>query len=189
MSVEKCTVYHEKQRWQMCALHALNNVFQDGKAFQKQNLDEICQSLAPSSRPNPHKSMLGLGNYDINVIMAALQRKDCEAVWWDKRRNPNELNLRNIIGFIVNTTSPIKVGYVNLPIKPKHWIALRQIDNVYYNLDSKLSKPVEIGNSDAFLDYLKEGVNLKTWQLILVVSQNVAEDRTWLISKDVATQS
>lgn len=30
--------------------------------------------------------MLGLGNYDINVIMAALQKKGCEAVWFDKRK-------------------------------------------------------------------------------------------------------
>ena len=43
-------------------------------------------SLSPGSVLNPHKSMLGLGNYDVNVIMAALQHKECEAVWWDKRR-------------------------------------------------------------------------------------------------------
>lgn len=35
---------------------------------------------------NPHKSSLGLGNYDINVIMKALQTKGLEAVWFDKRR-------------------------------------------------------------------------------------------------------
>lgn len=35
---------------------------------------------------NPHKSLLGLGNYDINVIMAALQLRGREAVWFDKRR-------------------------------------------------------------------------------------------------------
>jgi len=30
--------------------------------------------------------MLGNGNYDVNVIMAALQTRGFEAVWWDKRR-------------------------------------------------------------------------------------------------------
>jgi hypothetical protein len=30
--------------------------------------------------------MLGNGNYDVNVIMAALQIRGYEAVWWDKRR-------------------------------------------------------------------------------------------------------
>ncbi|XP_033122159.1 josephin-2-like [Anneissia japonica] len=184
MSLDQHKVYHEKQRWEMCALHALNNIFQDGKAFNKQKLDEICQRLAPSTRPNPHKSMLGLGNYDVNVIMAALQLKECEAVWWDKRRNPSELNLPNIIGFIVNTTSPIQFGYVDLPFKRKHWIALRQVDNTYYNLDSKLSKPVVIGSPEELLDYLKNGMNLKSWELLLVVSQQVSETRTWLKSSD-----
>ena len=30
--------------------------------------------------------MFGLGNYDINVIMAALQKKNYETVWFDKRK-------------------------------------------------------------------------------------------------------
>ena len=36
-------VYHEKQRRELCALHALNNVLQDANAFTKEVLDEICQ--------------------------------------------------------------------------------------------------------------------------------------------------
>ena len=35
-------VYHERQRFELCALHALNNVFQDPMAFTKEQLDEIC---------------------------------------------------------------------------------------------------------------------------------------------------
>ena len=30
--------------------------------------------------------MLGLGNYDVNVMMAALQSRHYETVWFDKRR-------------------------------------------------------------------------------------------------------
>ena len=36
-------IYHEKQRRELCALHALNNVFQDGTAFSRDTLQEICQ--------------------------------------------------------------------------------------------------------------------------------------------------
>lgn len=44
--------------------------------------------LSPSTMVTPHKkSMLGNGNYDVNVIMAALQTRGFEAVWWDKRRS------------------------------------------------------------------------------------------------------
>lgn len=42
--------------------------------------------LAPQCVVNPHRSVLGTGNYDVNVIMAALQSRDLAAVWWDKRR-------------------------------------------------------------------------------------------------------
>jgi josephin len=34
-------VYHEKQVKELCALHALNNLFQN-KCFTKQILDELC---------------------------------------------------------------------------------------------------------------------------------------------------
>lgn len=36
-------IYHEKQRRELCALHALNNVFQDGTAFSRDTLQEIYQ--------------------------------------------------------------------------------------------------------------------------------------------------
>lgn len=35
-------IYHEKQVKELCALHALNNLFQDKNAFNKQMLDNIC---------------------------------------------------------------------------------------------------------------------------------------------------
>lgn len=44
-------------------------------------------SLAPQCVVNPHRSVLGTGNYDVNVIMAALQSRELAAVWWDKRRS------------------------------------------------------------------------------------------------------
>lgn len=79
-------IYHEKQVRELCALHALNNLFQSKDAFTKADLDCICNSLSPDHWINPHKSVLGLGNYDINVIMKALQSRGCEAIWFDKRK-------------------------------------------------------------------------------------------------------
>lgn len=54
--------------------------------FTKSELDEICQQLSPDEWINPHKSMLGLGQYDVNVIMSALQLRGYEAIWFDKRK-------------------------------------------------------------------------------------------------------
>ncbi|KAL0179603.1 hypothetical protein M9458_025045, partial [Cirrhinus mrigala] len=74
-------IYHEKQHRELCALHALNNVFQDGAAFSRDALQDIYQRLSPSTLVTPHKkNMLGNGNYDVNVIMAALQTRGFEAV-------------------------------------------------------------------------------------------------------------
>ena len=70
---------------ELCALHALNNLFQS-KKYEKKELDAICETLAPNSWINPHKSVLGLGNYDINVILIALQSKGFEGIWFDKRK-------------------------------------------------------------------------------------------------------
>ena len=42
--------------------------------------------LSPASFINPHRNMFGLGNYDVNVIMAALQKKGYETIWFDKRK-------------------------------------------------------------------------------------------------------
>ncbi|XP_037744549.1 josephin-2 isoform X1 [Chelonia mydas] len=78
-------LYHERQRRELCAVHALNNVLQQ-RRFTQEAADEICKSLAPDARLNPHRSVLGTGNYDVNVIMAALQSLDFAAIWWDKRR-------------------------------------------------------------------------------------------------------
>ena len=79
-------MYHERQSRQLCALHVLNNLFQARDAFTKPELDAICAELAPDAWVNPHKSMLGLGNYDVNVVMTALQNKGYETKWFDKRR-------------------------------------------------------------------------------------------------------
>lgn len=80
-------IYHERQSKQLCALHALNNLFQDPQAFKKHDLDEICKELAPSARIfNPHRSSLGLGCYDVNVIIAALSKRNLDVIWFDKRK-------------------------------------------------------------------------------------------------------
>ncbi|CAF97909.1 unnamed protein product [Tetraodon nigroviridis] len=92
-------VFHEKQRLELCAIHALNNVLQE-RVFTKETADDICKRLAPQCVVNPHRSVLGTGNYDVNVIMAALQSRDLAAVWWDKRRTVHSLCVSKVQGFI-----------------------------------------------------------------------------------------
>ncbi|XP_014233181.1 josephin-2 [Trichogramma pretiosum] len=174
------SIYHERQVKELCALHALNNLFQE-RGYSKQELDQICYSLSPDVWINPHKSLLGLGNYDINVIMAALHKKGCEAVWFDKRRDPKCLHLENIQGFILNIPTDYKLGFVLLPLKRRHWVALKKIQGAFYNLDSKLDSPQLIGKDSDLLAYLKEQIDSKEKELFLVVSQEVDSKQGWLI--------
>ena len=89
-------IYHEKQSRELCALHALNNLFQSETAFTVTELNNICYTLSPDTWVNPHKSSIGLGNYDVNVITAALNGKDHDLVWFDKRKDPRTIKLENI---------------------------------------------------------------------------------------------
>ncbi|XP_396099.3 josephin-2 isoform X2 [Apis mellifera] len=175
------SIYHERQVKELCALHALNNLFQE-RRFSKQELDQICYSLSPDVWINPHKSLLGLGNYDINVIMAALQRRGHEAVWFDKRRDPKCLCLDNIEGFILNVPTEYKLGFVLLPLKRRHWIALKKIHGAFYNLDSKLDSPQLIGKENDLLRYLKDQIDSKEKELFLVVSKEIDNNQGWLIN-------
>lgn len=175
------SIYHERQVNELCALHALNNLFQM-KGFSKQELDQICYSLSPDVWINPHKSLLGLGNYDINVIMAALQRKGREAVWFDKRRDLECLSLDNIEGFILNVPAEYKLGFILLPLKRRHWIALKKIHGAFYNLDSKLDSPQLIGKESDLLVFLKDQIDSKEKELFLVVSKEVDSSQGWLIN-------
>lgn len=172
-------VYHERQVREMCALHALNNLFQDKNAFSKKDLDEICLNLSPESFINPHRSVLGLGNYDVNVLMAAVQLKNCETIWFDKRKNLKCLNPQNIFGFILNTPSSYKWGFLHLPFRRKHWISLRKIGNVYYNLDSKLDSPEVIGDDKLLLNYLQNELEDGDKELLLVVNKDVIISGDW----------
>ncbi|KAJ8941227.1 hypothetical protein NQ318_015659 [Aromia moschata] len=172
-------IYHEKQVRELCALHALNNLFQSD-AFTKSDLDIICHSLSPDHWINPHKSVLGLGNYDINVIMKALQAKGYETIWFDKRKDPSCLNLQNIDGYILNVPTDYKISFITLPLRRRHWITIRQINGLFYNLDSKLDFPQVIGMERGLLNYLREELDCKDKELFLVVTNDVEKNQSWL---------
>ncbi|EDW72092.1 uncharacterized protein Dwil_GK10623 [Drosophila willistoni] len=179
-------IYHEKQTRQLCALHALNNLFQGAESFSKAELDDICSNLSPDTWVNPHRSVLGLGNYDINVIMTALALRNYQAVWFDKRKDPDCIDMDAIVGFILNIPSDYRFGVVTLPLRRRHWIAVRRIGTVYYNLDSKLRQPELVGNESDLVRFLREQLSQPEQQreLFLVVNQasngNETTSQSWL---------
>lgn len=60
-------------------------------------------------------------------------------------REPGYLNLKNISGFILNVPSDYKISFITLPLRRRHWITIRELNGLYYNLDSKLDSPQIIG--------------------------------------------
>uniref|UniRef100_A0A3B3VKS7 Josephin-2 n=1 Tax=Poecilia latipinna TaxID=48699 RepID=A0A3B3VKS7_9TELE len=160
-------VFHEKQRLELCAIHALNNVLQERVHFT------LCVV-------NPHRSVLGTGNYDVNVIMAALQSRDLAAVWWDKRRTVQSLCMSKVQGFILNVPSRVSLGIVSLPLRRRHWLAVRQVNGQYYNLDSKLKGPACIGGEAELRAFLSEQLSQEVAEMLLVVRRDVEEDGSWL---------
>lgn len=123
--------------------------------------------------------MLGNGNYDVNVIMAALQTRGFEAVWWDKRRDVGSIALPNVTGFILNVPSNLRWGPLRLPLKRQHWIGVREVGGVYYNLDSKLRSPHAIGTADELRKFLRHQLRGKNCELLLVVPEEVEVHQTW----------
>ncbi|XP_018019263.1 josephin-1 [Hyalella azteca] len=185
-SVEK--IYHEKQVKKLCALHSLNNLFQDASAFSKDELDKICEKLSPDHWINPHKSVLGTGNYDINVIIAALEAKGCAIVWFDKRKDPGIIVLELVMGFILNIPSEYRVGPVQLPLRRKHWVAVKKVNNLFYNLDSKLDAPVCIGQANDLLDWLRVQLSSPEKELFIVAPQDVEKNKSWCLEVGAAAQ-
>ncbi|NXG71720.1 JOS2 protein, partial [Baryphthengus martii] len=136
--------------------------------------------LAPTARLNPHRSLLGTGNYDVNVIMAALHSLGLAALWWDKRRSLERLALDRIVGFILNVPSPLSLGFLALPLRRHHWLAVRQHRGTYYNLDSKLPAPVAIGGAAELRAFLRDFLSRGLCEVFLVVSRAVEEAGDWL---------
>jgi hypothetical protein len=82
-------VYFERQSLSRCAVHTLNNLLQY-RAFTPAALDALCRELTPNAFINPHKSLWGVGNYDVNVIMRALQTKGFTVNWFDRRKRQTD---------------------------------------------------------------------------------------------------
>lgn len=145
--------YHERQRWAYCGIHAVNNLLQTNK-YDKTDFDQVCQELAPDARMNnPHKSMLGVGNYDANVLMVFLEQKlGFQVKWQDCRKD--EINLEDADdAIVVNVPSTSLWGKVT---KGRHWLTLLRKGDSWINLDSELKEPQVIGDVEACIKLLNE---------------------------------
>jgi len=144
-------LYHEKQRHQLCLLHALNNLFQR-EEYKKCELDEICETFDQSVWFNIHRSMLGLGNYDVNILFRALECRGLQGVWFDKRLSAKEINHDAVHSYVFNV--PSDFYFIPFLRNGRHWFAVKKFGTQFYNLDSKLPEPVPINDFTLFTNEL-----------------------------------
>ncbi|CAA7038063.1 unnamed protein product [Microthlaspi erraticum] len=139
MAGSESQIYHERQRLQFCLLHCLNNLFQEKDAFTRESLNSIAEKLVADD-PNketwtplffllkPHHNTL-TGNYDVNVMIAALEGKGKSVGWHDKRNGASSIDLDSdtLMGIVLNI--PVK-RYGGL-WRGRHWVVMRKIDGVW----------------------------------------------------------
>ncbi|KAJ2598031.1 Josephin-2 [Coemansia sp. RSA 1285] len=191
MKLRDSPIYHERQSFWLCAKHSLNNVLQQEACTQAdlERIAKVLHDLHPEEtgwlKFNAHKNFLGFGDYDVNVMTAALNENECDLKWHDNRTNIEEADLSSSVGLIVH-------------IQPEwffrrgHWFAIRYLDQVvttpvvpktfvgqpraarseaereerdyeaktfepgFWNLDSKSPHPEYIGDRDSLNIFLHD---------------------------------
>jgi hypothetical protein len=166
-------IYHEKQILGRCALHCVNNIFQE-KLLTYDMMIDITNELYIDDRNigvfsifNPYKSIIPyVGYFDINVIMKALSIKKYSIS--DHIVNVIDLNNYNfdcedIIGIIINNNDK----YLKL-ISTNHWFGIIKYNNEYYNVDSKINYPFKFININVdLLSFLR--ISIKKQSQIFVI--------------------
>lgn len=144
-----------------CGLHALNNLL-GGDLFSKQHLDAICAALKEEAEltGNSMKHFLG-GDYDVSVLIRALQDIKVTCNWLDNRRqfrsfHSEDRPLRQQLkGYLVNTelkSSSAQAFFKDLlKFSGRHWVAVRLCGERYFLLDSKREKPILLGKIEDFV--------------------------------------
>eukprot|EP00761_Pharyngomonas_kirbyi_P004088 gb/GECH01004092.1/.p1 GENE.gb/GECH01004092.1/~~gb/GECH01004092.1/.p1 ORF type:complete len:217 (+),score=38.30 gb/GECH01004092.1/:1-651(+) len=190
-SPKNIPIYHEKQRLYYCGIHCLNNLFQSN-VFSKRYLDHIAEDLwrsnpyseARSTKSmwtsvfsnlfnfNPHKSALGMGMYDENVVLVALKEMNAEGIRFDRRKpvTKESLELDRVFGFIVNIAP-------KRSLSGRHWYSIRYINGKWYNLDSSLSNPIPLSSDSNdedlsnLLEFMQQEVTKYDAEIIKVFRQ------------------
>ncbi|KAG8388868.1 hypothetical protein BUALT_Bualt02G0169800 [Buddleja alternifolia] len=182
MESDKKLIYHERQRLQFCLLHSLNNLFQEKDAFTRANLNDIAGKLDLED-PNkstwtplsvifrPHHNTF-TGNYDINVLIAAVEERGKRVIWHDRRCGASLIDLDGLVDKLFGIVVNVPVRRYGGLWKGRHWIALRRVEGVWYNLDSDLSAPYPFRNTEEVTIFL-DSVISSAGEVLLVM--NVGE--------------
>jgi josephin len=178
MNNEEKKLYHERQRLQLCALHALNCLFQKAQ-FTKQILDEIVHEYDKSLCWNEY-STLFTGNYDLRIILDALKRHNYTLRAIDINEPFEKFDFKDSFGLLLNI--PLERSFLDrLPLirsltkLGRHWLTIKSIDEEqYFNFDSKFPEPKLIGNQNNLIEYLNSLKRAETY-IYIVIHESMIE--------------
>lgn len=124
-----------------CGLHSLNNLFQIPKLFTHQNLDSIAREYDKRLLFNDYVDLV-IGNYDLRVLIEAIHRVGFQV---------RQINVYN--DYLPSLPWDSYFGLL-INLNRRHWFTIKNLNGIYYNLDSTLRKPKEIGQKPDMISYL-----------------------------------
>lgn len=117
----------------------------------------------------PHHNAL-TGNYDINVLIAALEERGKGVVWHDRRYGASSIDLNapeeTLMGIVLNVPVKRIFGFW----KSRHWVALRKVDGIWYNLDSDFASPEPFKDTNEVWVYL-DSIIAHGGEVLLVMNE------------------
>ena len=148
-----------------CAQHTINGLLQE-PAFDAAALTEIALNLDSGGKLSLAHRWPVLGNYDINVLVLALQQRGYEVRWWDRRLSAEQLRSATesdtFLGLICNERRAI-LGF----IPTRHWLAVRRVEGVWHDLDSRLRAPAAL-TPEALFERLQRHMGDEDGQVLVV---------------------
>lgn len=155
------------------------SIIQEKDAFTRANLDAIAGKLVLED-PNktawtplsvifkPHHNAF-TGNYDINVLIAAVEERGKSVVWHDRRCGSSSIDLGvaedKLFGIVLNVQVRRYAGLW----RSRHWIALKRVEGVWYNLDSDFSNPYSFNDTEELRGFL-DGVLSAGGEILLITN-------------------
>lgn len=156
------SVYHEKQsRWR-CGIHAVNAILK-GPVYAPSDFDTIADSLLVQPRwpwSHPHRSVFGMGEYDVNVLLVALEKRNIVGSWMRDRNLSTILSKLgdDVCGFLVNVESKHWARkFVDHFASPaRHWVAVVKYEDKFHLVDSKAAAAIALHSEEDLETYLQE---------------------------------
>lgn len=153
------------------------------RPFTRKELDRIADDLpsigsndthwwSPLSIFKRHRNAL-TGDYDVNVLFAALASRGKEVIWYDRRKGADGLTLTAtygsmLVGIIVNVPARRFAGLW----KGRHWVTVRMINGAWYNLDSDFVEPFLLHNGEEDLKSYLDSVFSNSGEVLIVLDSD-----------------